>query len=167
MVLDGAFPWYYTSSTVLNEEAELPWYSHPILSRPRWDEMSTTMSERKYPKVCSPYIDKFYALFEEIRAVNRLRVNCLLRMNVNCTEPRKNRNMTLPHFDHEFPHYNLIVYFTNTGGDTLIVNPEDQMVVETFEHSEDDIVLFDGGGYPHCQTLPKERRRVVLVMTYI
>jgi hypothetical protein len=51
------------------------------------------------------------------------------------------------------------VYFTDAGGETILVDED-----ERFYPKEDDIVTFEG---LHCMNPPKDKRRVILVATYI
>ena len=42
-----------------------------------------------------------------------------LRINFNLTFPFGDKP-SIPHVDHNFPHKNMLIYFTDTGGDTII-----------------------------------------------
>ena len=57
--------------------------------------------------------------------------------------------------DHTFPHDNIIIYFSNEGK-TIVGNDE-------HDPKEDDVIMFPG--LPHCQELPKNDMRLVLVAT--
>ena len=51
----------------------------------------------------------------------------------------------------------MLIYLTDAGGSTFVEGEE-------FAPEEDDVIIFEG---MHWHKLPKEERRVVLVMTYI
>ena len=57
--------------------------------------------------------------------------------------------------DHTFPHFNFIVYLTNSGGNTIVEE-------DTHEPIEDQPIIFTGW---HYMQLPKKERRIVLVAT--
>ena len=57
--------------------------------------------------------------------------------------------------------YNFLMYFTDAGGETFV--QDGQYSFESYDPQEDDCVIFDG---THYHETPKEKRRVVLVVTY-
>ena len=57
--------------------------------------------------------------------------------------------------DHTYPHQNIIMYHTDSGGRTFVEDGE-------HDPKEDDVILFSGR---HHMELPKEKRRVVSVGT--
>ena len=77
---------------------------------------------------------------------------------MNAVAPSDKRNIiSVPHEDHEYPHKNMLIYLTDAGGSTFVEGEE-------FAPEEDDVIIFEG---IHWHELPKQKRRVVLVMTYI
>ena len=67
-------------------------------------------------------------------------------------------------YHHSFPHKNLIIYLNDpAGGDTVLVD-KDYKEIDRHHPKEDDIISFEG---IHYQKMPKEDRRIVLVVTYI
>ena len=79
-----------------------------------------------------------------------------LRSNANATHPDSGRQYSDRHVDHpNTPHSNLIVYLTDTDGDTIIGD-------NRHSPKEDDIVLFTG---EHCMQRPTKGRRVILIST--
>ena len=83
--------------------------------------------------------------------------NMMVRFSENSTHPEQKYIKTSLHTDHDFPHKNMLIYLTDAGGNTFV---ED----EKFAPEEDDVIIFEG---LHWHQLPKHKRRVVLVMTYI
>ena len=69
--------------------------------------------------------------------------------------PQAGNQQTPVHVDHPFPHDNIIIYFSNEG----------KTILENDDHDpeEDDVIIFPG--LPHCQELPKNDMRLVLVAT--
>ena len=79
-----------------------------------------------------------------------------LRSNANATHPDSGRQYSDSHIDHpNTPHSNLIVYLTDTDGDTIIGD-------NRHSPKEDDVVLFTG---EHCMQRPTKGRRVILIST--
>ena len=56
----------------------------------------------------------------------------------------------------------MLIYLTNTGGDTIVFDEGGKK--HHFTPVEDDIVVFEG---LHCMVPPKKGRRVVIVVTYL
>jgi hypothetical protein len=152
-VLSKNFPWFYYESSVKGKPN--PFFSHGFLIRPN-DYLHT--GGKKYPITNSVYVDHMEEVFQEIADFNGIEVNCIYRMNANVTEPLKNVERSSIHCDHPFPHNNMLIYLTDTDGATVcgddVHNPQ-----------EDDIITFDGKNHFHYY--PREKRRVVLVVTYV
>tara|TARA_B100000287_G_scaffold116707_1_gene108710 strand:+ start:1276 stop:1770 length:495 start_codon:yes stop_codon:yes gene_type:complete len=145
LVLSDDFPWFIER----NPKDDFDFYSHVFLERP--------YSDRRYPAVTSQFMDLANVVMNQIIDYNNLAVNCILRLNANAVHPwYYNSQNTAPHVDHDFPHYNLLVYLTNAGGDTHCEG-------QVHEPIEDDVILFEG---EHCHRFPLRDRRVVLVATY-
>ena len=58
-------------------------------------------------------------------------------------------------FWHHFPHKNILLYLTDTGGKTFVEE-------EYHDPKEDDVIIFSGN---HWAELPKTGRRIVIVNT--
>jgi hypothetical protein len=159
-LLGSDFPWYWNPKATpddvdTGDYQDVPFYSHVFLARPRWK----SMADKLYPQQHSMLLDTIYPLLDEIVQFNGLKVNSFMRINANCVHPQSDPRITIPHNDHQFDHKNLIVYFTDAGGETILVDED-----ERFYPKEDDIVTFEG---LHCMNPPKDKRRVILVATYI
>jgi len=100
-------------------------------------------------------------LVTDIFKANRIKLNMIFRMHLNAVNPQSKILTGLPHTDHDYPHYNLLMYFTDAGGETFV--QDGQYSFESYDPQEDDCVIFDG---VHYHETPKEKRRVVLVVTY-
>ena len=101
-------------------------------------------------------------ILQDILKANRIKLNMIFRMHLNAVDPQPDGVRTgWPHTDHEYPHYNLLLYLTDAGGDTFIM--QDDYKYDNYTPNEDDCVIFEG---VHFHETPKEKRRVVFVCTY-
>ena len=160
-VLSSNFPWYWYDKAVpfdlLNEgHHNVPFFSHEFLTRP-----DAGGSGLKFPKVSSEQAANLSNMFLEILKYNEIDLNCFLRINANCVLPNERVLNTVPHKDHEFPHKNIVIYLTNSGGKIFVDG-------ESHDPEEDDVVVFDG--LEHYVQTPKQTeistRRIVLVATF-
>ena len=168
-VLSSNIPWNYfeqaTPNTVVSKSVEnyndyedSPFMSHEVLIRPNPHD------DLWFPEPSRPSVDFIIPFLKEICEDNKIKVNSFMRINLNTNFPTKFNKLTIPHLDHQFPHKNIIVYFTDAGGETVVYD-ENRNAFSHFPE-EDDIITF-GGEYLHCIRPPKEKRRIVLVATYI
>lgn len=153
IILSPKFEWnYYESSTPENEikgnHTNVSFYSHNVLIRPEAYERYITNN--------SKHIELITNVLDEIIDYNNLYLGYFyLRINVNSVHPDEGIQLSMPHIDHGFPHTNILVYLTSSGGDTIV---ED----ESYSPREDDVIIFEG---QHYMERPKKSRRVVLVAT--
>lgn len=152
-VLGSDFSWYWVNSTTPKENSnpDPPYLSHCVLRRPNDSGINNL-----FPQISSPYAEDCNVILRQVVEENSITINSILRINFNLTFPGS-INHTNPHYDHEFDHSNLLIYFTNSGGKTVCEDAE-------IDPIEDDIIIFRGLHYHH---LPKNDRRVVMVATFI
>ena len=100
-------------------------------------------------------------IVSDILKANRIKLNMIFRMHLNAVSPQPEVRRGFPHTDHEYPHYNLLIYFTDAGGETFVQDGEYSF--ESHNPKEDDVIIFDG---VHHHETPKEKRRIVFVVTY-
>ena len=108
-VLSNEFPWRH------NESCNMPFYSHVFLQRPEINGYSEPHSKwtNQNLMVMAEIID-YNSLYKDIPYF-------FLRSNANATHPDSGRQYSDRHVDHpNTPHSNLIVYLTDTDGDTII-----------------------------------------------
>ncbi len=149
-ILEEDFPWYYNASNSTTPS----FFSHKFITRPEeggWE---------KFPVKSSDNVEHAHWLVTQILDHNDIEVKCLLRMNLNLVYPYHGRQETPVHVDHEYPHKNLIIYFTSAGG--KIIMPD---IKESFDPREDDVIMFEST--PHYIELPRKEFRIALVTTYI
>jgi len=158
-ILSGMFPWYWFESVDnpntpkydKEKYTNISFYSHGFLMRPQDNHM--------YPNPVSSSAEKVSFMIQQILEHNNIELNCFLRIGANCVHPQSNSKVvsSIPHVDHYFPHKNLIIYFTDAGGKTIVGDT-------SFDPEEDDVFLFEG---EHYMQTPSEKRRIVLVSTFI
>lgn len=161
IVLSDETPWYYNrySNPTISTDGYLSrgFYSHNIVKRP--EENFWT------PKIQSSMFDIFSMVLKEIVEFNDIKINTILRANLNCMHPDNSNNAaTVPHCDHDFEYKQFILYLTDSGGSTLFFD-DNLNVIDEYFPEEDSIIEFPK--ILHANTLPKENRRIVLVVTYV
>jgi hypothetical protein len=88
-------------------------------------------------------------------------IRSILRCNFNAVHSDQ-QGFSIPHEDHDstiIPHKNMLVYLTDSGGKTFVGT-------EYHSPAEDDIVVFNSSKL-HYMEMPKSKRRIVMVMTFI
>ena len=148
-ILSRDFPWFYFRNTTTVKEDHIPFYSHTLLERPEISKI--------YSKPNSPYLERVAGVVDTLLGMNDIEYNYLVRLSVNSTSSLKGVKKTLGHEDHTFPHKNILVYLTNSGGKTIVEREE-------FDPREDDIIIFSG---MHHHLTPEKGRRVVIVGTFV
>tara|TARA_E500000305_G_C3918924_1_gene187134 strand:- start:111 stop:716 length:606 start_codon:yes stop_codon:yes gene_type:complete len=131
-----------------------PMYNSVFLARPNRQDLYSIIYSQSFME----YINEMYSeiLNANINIMGSFNMMC--RCAANAVHPSTLENViTVPHTDHNFPHKNMLIYLTDSGGSTFVEGEE-------FAPEEDDVIIFEG---MHWHELPKEERRVVLVMTYI
>ena len=144
IIKSNEFNWNYYPRT---DERQTPaMLSHAFIKRP---------SEIKFPTVLCDGATFAHDVVQEILNYNDIILHCIYRLNLNMVFPQAGNQQTPVHVDHPFPHDNIIIYFSNEG----------KTILENDEHDpkEDDVIIFPG--LPHCQELPKNDMRLVLIAT--
>ena len=160
LILGPHFGWSHNAKATPYMEnsrsyQDLSFYSHAFLHGP-------SPRHGLYSKANSEYLPNVETVIGQIFELNNVKMNVVYRINANAVHPVEGNVLTVPHTDHEFPHKNMLIYLTNTGGDTIVF--DDAGKKHHFTPVEDDIVTFEG---LHCMVPPKKGRRVVIVVTYL
>jgi len=170
-VLSSNFSWHYIPTPfpipdwgIPDEDLKKyncsPYFSHAVLKQPN----ATSGEGNLFPLVSSELIEQCNMFLTEVVKYNNLKINSLCRINFNLTLPSLNNKPDKPHHDHEFPHKNMVIYFTDfEGGETVLFNELDELK-EKYSPKEDTGILFEG---KHCFYYPTKGRRVVMVVTFI
>ena len=131
-------------------------YTHSFLARPRTDVV-------RYPYVeDSEYIDLVSTALCDIMFYNGFCIRTFYRICANATHPFNKIYSTVPHQDHQYEHGNIILYLTDAGGKTFVENGNDSY--EFHDPKEDDVFVFSG---KHYNETPKDKRRVIIVATFM
>ena len=107
----------------------------------------------------SEYFKAVSSILLEILKFNNIEIELFYRINVNCVNPLPIFTTSDMHIDHDYPHHNMIVYLTNSGGKTIVGK-------EKYDPNEDDVIIFDGSIH-HCYESPLNDRRIILVSTFL
>lgn len=150
-VLSDFFPWFWIGAATENpspENAGTNFLGHSILRRPQESTIYPVVTSDKHV-ICN-------TVLKEIFTANSIKINSVLRINFNLTLPSQSKHCE-PHYDHPFPHKNLLIYLNDSDGDTIVGE-------ERVSPADNKIILFEG---LHYHYLPKKGRRVVMVSTFI
>ena len=154
LVLSGDFAWHYGMSTDTEEEnppghMHMEFYGHTFVTR---------QEATYYSESTSVFTSDSIEVLREIIDYNKLFESYVFtRAAANCTFPNEGAQLSQPHVDHNFPHFNLIVYLTDTGGETFV---EDEIHIPKIH----DVILFRG---KHYMKRPTRDRRIILVATIL
>jgi len=180
-VLSSNFLWSYNESAVNEVDIDesdkdrgkytnIPVYGHTVIGRPQSYDMNNPLTtiDRNDNLVSVvddwvTYGDYVQPFLYDLLCANPNREEChvksILRINFNATHTDV-PGRVFPHLDHNrLPHKNMLVYLTDADGSTIVGD-------ELHDPEEDDIIVFDSS-VKHCHDAPKNKRRVVMVMTFI
>jgi len=167
IVKDYNFPWFYRPSTLNN----FPYNSHALLD----------------PNIGknSPHYDYFKKIFDRLCERSNIKVNKILRMNINMSFYNSAKHADL-HVDHDFPHKVMILYLNNASGNTLIFNEtfkekkqpqidyesnwykiqKEHTLKHTIVPKKNKVAFFDGINY-HAQEFCKpNEERIIFICTF-
>ena len=145
LILGNDFPWYWYSNNTYNG-----YYHHCFLRRPD--------PNLRFTSAQSQYINEAYTVVEEILNFNSITHDVLYRMSANINHSTESGSPDKAHYDHEFPHHNLLMYFSDTNGGYTMVEEE------KYDGKEDDVIIFQG---LHYNAPPSKGRRTVLITTFM
>ena len=120
LILGPHFGWSHNAKATPYMEntrsyQDLSFYSHAFLHGP-------SPRHGLYSKANSEYLPNVETVIGQIFELNNVKMNVVYRINANAVHPVEGNVLTVPHTDHEFPHKNMLIYLTNTGGDTIAVS---------------------------------------------
>ena len=138
-------------------QAILPLFSHTVLDRSDWDERGYAGRKRMDN---SGYYDHTKFVLEEICHANGFHPE-FHRIAFNFTQFSRAQGCPI-HRDHEFPHYQMIVYLTDFMGGWTWVDGQ-----RCPDPKEDGVICFDGSQMHHHEPpyAPGDRR-VVIAATF-
>ena len=151
-VLGLGFPWFFQEAYKNSKQ-----FGHCVMMR---DEQNRPIPGR----INSPVIDVCSEILLTFCKEHDIQVNNILRVGINCTLYDVNNNFGI-HVDHNFPHYNFILYINEfTNGDTVIYYDNEQEIYR-IKPEKYKAVIFPGFKHAQESCSPGERR-VVLVLTF-
>lgn len=154
-ILGGKFPWYFNPFSAPGiEETEnhknISYFKHNFLDRPE--------QQFGFPTVLSNGLaEQLSCTINDILKENNINLITFLRICANLTFPYQKVTNCIAHYDHFYNHKNLLIYLTDSGGKTIVEGEE-------HDPKEDDVIMFQG---KHYQQTPKEKERIVIVVTFI
>ena len=169
IILSDNFNWENIISTldvVSNTERHIhmPVDIHTFIPRPETtqeDNITGSLSKKvgdAERESKSEYVDLCVTVMNEILDYSNLFGTYIFhRAAANRTYADEGIQLSEPHIDHNFPHNNLLVYLTNSGGETFVEG-------EKFNPKEDDVIVFEGR---HYMKRPIKDKRIVLVATFM
>ena len=169
IILSDNFNWENIISTmdvVSNTEGHIhmPVDIHTFIPRPETtqeDNITGSLSKKvgdAERESKSEYVDLCVTVMNEILDYSNLFGTYIFhRAAANRTYADEGIQLSEPHIDHNFPHNNLLVYLTSSGGETFVEG-------EKFDQKEDDVIVFQGR---HYMKRPIKDKRIVLVATFM
>ena len=169
IILSDNFHWENIISTmdvVSNTEGHIhmPVDIHTFIPRPETTQEynnTSTLSRKNGDaerESKSEYVDLCVTVMNEILDYSNLFGTYIFhRAAANRTYADEGIQLSEPHIDHNFPHNNLLVYLTDSGGETFVEG-------EKFDPKEDDVIVFEG---IHYMKRPIKDKRIVLVATFM
>ena len=148
-ILSHEFPWFRFSNTTTILDDNIRMFSHTFLERPEVNS--------GYSKSNSPYIDGCIDVLKEIITFNKIDLNLFYRVSANLVPAGPSVEKTLEHTDHKFPHKNILIYLSDSDGDTVVGK-------EIYTPQIDSAIIFRGAHYHYT---PTEKDRIVLVGTFL
>ena len=166
VIFNQKFEWVWQKSSTEKESEEskykgehrlhtdAPFYSHIVIQRPEY---------QLYPEVQSKYCNLFVDCLEGIINGNENIIpfdsqdHMWTRISVNATHPNTGIQYSMPHVDHRFPHFNMLIYLNDCDGETVVGD-------KSIEPEEDKGIVFEG---EHYMRLPSSGRRVIIIATLI
>ena len=153
LILSPHFPWYVSNA---HNTDDFKFFSHIFVKRPGEGTL--------FPVSQSSHANLVNTVLGQILYLNDIDISCLYRSNANLVPPSLEVKRTTEHVDHEFPHNNLLIYLTDSGGKTFVETEQDSGSYEYHDPKEDDVLLFAGR---HYNETPAAKRRVIIVATFM
>ena len=174
LALSSDFPWFWQQSQTHDSRpyfweqhlapeqrpdydiCNAPFFSHTLMTRSRDPAHSGV--------IASEYYQVFAALFHDWMTAVGLQYTHVYRMNLNLTMHHSSPH-TVPHLDHEFEHYNFIMYLDTPPNSPTLIYDQGFRVITEIPAVAGTAVSFPAQFHSHRYP-PPEARRTVLVVTY-
>ena len=105
-----------------------------------------------------------HTIFTRFCSENNIKFNNVLRAAINTTVYDPAETNTI-HVDHNFPHYNFLLYLNEFDNGSTILYNENEIITKKIIPNKFDVVVFPGQkhAHGHCEV---GQRRVVMVVTF-
>ena len=164
-VLSDSFKWYkqgfQTDFTpppeIADRVANTFFFSHALSLRKNLDI-------DKSGKINSEYYDFFYEIFLRwLKENNYTTPKTVFRSSINLTGYH-NKEFSVPHYDHEWPHWNWIMYLNEVEASTLLFD-EKYNIIHEFKANKYHACAFENTLHAH-QFCKINETRCVVVFTF-
>jgi hypothetical protein len=174
-VMGQMFPWYYIGQQTMNKSLDYlpeqlrPYHKHinpPFLSHillMRTEEELVDHLSRPINQYSESY-EFFIEIFHRFMVENGLKYKKIFRANLNLTWYHGLEH-TEPHRDHDWPHYNFIMYLNTCENGETIIWPDDFSTSYAIPCEQYTAITFREMWHAH-RFPPIGARRVVFVVTY-
>jgi hypothetical protein len=147
-ILGNNFPFYWEPSQTIDPPDQKGFFLHTLIQR---DTLTIVSREAVFfINIAQRFIEK-----------HKLPCKKFFRAALNLTYPTPGHSV--PHKDHSFPHFQIIMYLNNTTASTVLLKKGKKF--KEFMPKQFKIICFPGH-YKHYQNYPKTGRRVVGVFTF-
>ena len=147
-ILSNNFPFYWEPSQTIAPPDQKGFFLHNLIQR---DTLNIVSTETSF----------FINIAERFLQKHKISYKQFFRAALNLTYPTPGHS--IPHKDHSFPHYQIIMYLNPTKASTVLLKNNKKF--KEFIPKPFKIICFPGE-YAHYQNYPKEGRRVVGVFTF-
>jgi len=147
-ILGNQFPFYWVPCQTIDPPDHKGFFLHNLIQR---DTLNIVSREAVFfINIAQRFIEK-----------HKLSCKRFFRAALNLTYPIPGHSV--PHKDHSFPHFQIIMYLNNTTASTVLLKKGKKF--KEFMPKQFKIICFPGH-YTHYQNYPKRGRRVVGVFTF-
>jgi hypothetical protein len=166
IMYSGYFPWYrapyQTRDTVVDPSiadkvANPSFLNHVLMER---HNDPTTPG-----RVSSDAYNLFYKIFRRWCQENQIKINIIHRANLNLIT-YNDKEFTVPHHDHTWPHFNWVMYLNTVEDAPTIVFNTDLTINTTYAAIENTAVCFEGHLHAHGFPRDPNEHRFVAVFTF-
>jgi hypothetical protein len=158
VILGENFPFFWNENAV--DYDSMPFLCHTVVKR-----KEERLKEEPFFNTLPDFGNMFLSILNSFCEKNKIKYKEIFRIAVNLTINIGMKKSKI-HIDHEFEHNQLIVYlddFKDTP--TVILNSQGKKILKKINPKKFNAVYFNNN--PHYMFLPKNKRRTVIVYTFI
>lgn len=161
------FPWYYYGHQV-NKPPRDCYRDRPMANVPFWAHTLVLPSDDpdQEGQINSEHWPFFVTVFDQWARSNRIAVTKIYRASVNLVHHAVPGALyTVPHLDHQYPHWNWIWYLDSVeGAETLVFDEQGEITAE-YPCRRNWCLSFAGEEHSH-RLPPDQQIRRIAVITY-